>query len=138
MYGNKSKNLEKYKKSEGSYNSIKSGNQVVFGILKELERSMNIVAESIEKTKAWRPKEKDLNLKNKHFTKSLTAIYALQTSLNFDSENNIAIKLFQIYEYCRQQLIKGYSKKVVDDIMKAANAIKNILSSFEMGLKNAK
>ena len=86
MYGNKSKNLEQYQKSEGSYNTVKSGNQVVFGILKELERSMNIVAESIEKTKEWKPKEKDLNLKNKHFTKSLTAIYALQTSLNFDSE----------------------------------------------------
>ena len=69
-------------------------------------------------------KGKDLDLKNKHFTKSLTAIYALQTSLNFDSNNRLAINLFQIYEYCRQQLIKGYSKKVVDDIIKAANAIK--------------
>ena len=137
MYGNKSKNLEQYQKSEGSYNSVKSGNQVIFGILKELERSMNIVADSIEKTKEWKPKEKDLNLKNKHFTKSLTAIYALQTSLNFDSNNKIAINLFQIYEYCRQQLIKGYSKKVVIDIVKASNAIKNILLSFEEGLKNA-
>ena len=137
MYGNKSKNLEQYQKSEGSYNTVKTGNQVIFGILKELERSMNIVAKSIEKTKQWKPKEKDLDLKNKHFTKSLTAIYALQTSLNFDSNNSIAINLFQIYEYCRQQLIKGYSKKVVDDIMKAASAIKNILTSFEQGLKNA-
>ena len=93
MYGNKSKNLEQYQKSEGSYNTVKNGNQVVFGILMELERSMHIVASSIEKTKAWKPKEKDLNLKNKHFTKSLTAIYALQTSLNFDSNNKIAINL---------------------------------------------
>ena len=137
MYGNKSKNLEQYQKSEGSFNTVKTSNQVVFGILKELERSMSIVAESIEKTKEWKPKEKDINLKNKHFTKSLTAIYALQTSLNFDSNNKIAINLFQIYEYCRQQLIKGYSKKVVIDIIKAANAIKNILISFEEGLKNA-
>ena len=111
MYGNKSKNLEQYQKSEGSFNTVKTGNQVIFGILKELERSMNIVAKSIEKTKQWKPKEKDLDLKNKHFTKSLTAIYALQTSLNFDINNSIAINLFQIYEYCRQQLIKGYSKK---------------------------
>ena len=138
MYGNKSKNLEKYQKSEGSYNTVKNGNQVIFGILKELERSMNIVASSIEKTKKWKPREKDLDLKNKHFTKSLTAIYALQTSLNFDINSSIEINLFQIYEYCRQQLIKGYSKKVVDDIMKAANAIKNILTSFEAGLRNAK
>ena len=66
MYGNKSKNLEQYQKSEGSYNTVKSGNQVIFGILKELERSMNIVASSIEKTKEWKPQEKDLDLKNKH------------------------------------------------------------------------
>ena len=118
MYGNKSKNLEKYQKSEGSYNSTKTGNQIISGILRELERSMKIVASSIEKTKNWKLRKKDLDLKNKHFTKSLTAIYALQTSLNFDQNSNIAINLFQIYEYCRQQLIKGYSK-VVKDIIKA-------------------
>ena len=137
MYGNKSKNLEKYQKTEGAFNTVRTGNQIISGILKELERSMMIVAESIEKTKEWKPEENDLAIKNKHFTKSLTAIYALQTSLNFDRESNIAINLFQIYEYCRQQLIKGYSKKVVEGIIKAAKAIKNILQSFEEGLKNA-
>lgn len=138
MYGNKSKNLEKYKKSEGSYNTTKTGNQIISGILRELERSMVIVANSIEKTKNWKPEKKDLDLKNKHFTKSLTAIYALQTSLNFDQNSNIAINLFQIYEYCRQQLIKGYSKKVVEGINKAVNAINNILQSFEKGLQDAR
>ena len=137
MYGNKSKNLERYQKSEGAYNTVKTGNQIISGILRELERSMIIVADSIERTKDWKPEKKDLDLKNKHFTKSLTAIYALQTSLTFDRNTSIAINLFQIYEYCRQQLIKGYSKKVVEGIMKAANAIKNILQSFEEGLKNA-
>ena len=34
MYGNKSKNLEQYQKSEGSFNTVKTSNQVVFGILK--------------------------------------------------------------------------------------------------------
>ena len=136
MYANKSKNLEKYKKSEVSYNTTINGNQIISGILKELERSMMIVADSIEKTKSWKPQEKDLNLKNKHFTKSLTAIYALQSSLSFDVESNIATNLFQLYEYCRQQLIKGYSKKVVDGIIKAAKAIKNILQSFEEGFKS--
>ena len=138
MYGNKSKNLEQYQKSEGAFNTIKTGNQVIAGILKELHRSMVIVANNIEKTKNWKPEKKYLDLKNKHFTKSLTAIYALQTSLSFDNNSSIAINLFQIYEYWRQQLIKGYSQKVVEGIIKAVNAIKNILLSFEKGLKNAK
>ena len=137
MYGNKSKNLEKYQKSEVSYNATKSGNQIISGILKELHRSMMIVADGIEKTKNWKPEKKDIELKNKHFTKSLTAIYALQTSLSFDKETKIAVNLFQIYEYCRQQLIKGYTKKAVVGIIKASNAISNILTSFEEGLKNA-
>ena len=48
MYGNKSKNLEQYQKSEGAFNTIKTGNQVIAGILKELHRSMVIVANNIE------------------------------------------------------------------------------------------
>ncbi len=138
MYVNKSKNLEKYQNSESSFNSVKTGNQIISGILKELERSMIIVADSIEKTKKWKPEKKDLDLKNKHFTKSLTALYALQCSLTFDGKTNIAINLFQLYEYCRQQLIKGFSEKVVDGIVKATNAIRNIHESFEEGLASAK
>ena len=98
---------------------------------------MNIVADSIEKTKDWKPEEKDLQLKNKHFTKALTAIYSLQTSLNFDEGEQIAIKLFQLYEFCRRQLIKGFSNKVVSGIRKAALAIKDILSAWQEGVLNA-
>ena len=58
MYGNKSKNLEKYQKSEVSYNATKTGNQIISGILKELHRSMMIVADGIEKTKNWKPEKK--------------------------------------------------------------------------------
>ena len=81
MYTNKSKILQKYKSSEESFNKVRNGKEIIGAILNELERSLNIVADSIEKTKDWKPAEKDLNLKNKHFTKSLTAIYSLQTSL---------------------------------------------------------
>ena len=104
----------------------------------ELKRSMNIVAEKIETTKEWKPSEDDIKLKNKHFTKALTAIYSLQVSLNFDDGgDNIAIKLFQLYEYCRQQLIKGFSKKVVDGIKKGAEAIESICEAWQKGVANA-
>ena len=99
---------------------------------------MNIVADTIEKTKKWKPLEADIKLKNRHFSKSLTAIYSLQLSLNFDEGGNIAIKLFQLYEYCRQQLIKGFSKKVVEGIKKATEAIKSITEAWQNGVDNAK
>ena len=139
MYINKSKNLQSYKISEESSYAVKDKPAVVSAILMELKRSMNIVAEKIETTKEWKPSEDDIKLKNKHFTKALTAIYSLQVSLNFDEGgNNIAVKLFQLYEYCRQQLIKGFSKKVVDGINKAINTLNHIINAWkELKGKNA-
>ena len=138
MFTNKSKNLQKYKLTEQALFSEKNKTEVVTAILSELERSMNIVAETIEKTKKWKPIEDDIKLKNKHFTKALTAIYSLQVSLNFDQGGKIAIQLFQLYEYCRKQLINGFSKKVVDGIKKAANAIKEITDAWEQGVSNGR
>ena len=138
MYTNKSKNLQKYKLAQESSFVVKDKSAVISAILMELKRSMNIVVDKIESTKEWRPSDEDIKLKNTHFTKALTAIYSLQVSLNFDEGGNIAIKLFQLYEYCRQQLIKGYSKKVVSGIKKALEAIGSISEAWQIGVKNAK
>ena len=138
MYTNKSKNLQKYKLAQESSFVVKDKSAVISAILMELKRSMNIVVDKIESTKEWRPSDEDIKLKNTHFTKALTAIYSLQVSLNFDEGGNIAIKLFQLYEYCRQQLIKGYSKKVVIGIKKALEAIGSISEAWQIGVKNAK
>ena len=138
MYTNKSKNLQKYKNNEQALFSEKSKNEVISAILIELERSMNIVVQTIEKTKKWKPKEDDIKLKNKHFTKALTAIYSLQISLNFDQGGNISVQLFQLYEYCRKQLIKGFAKNVVDGIEKGANAIKDIAEAWKQGVASGR
>ena len=138
MYTNKSKNLQKYKLAQESSFVVKDKSAVISAILMELKRSMNIVVDKIESTKEWRPSDEDIKLKNTHFTKALTAIYSLQVSLNFDEGGNIAIKLFQLYEYCRQQLIKGYSKKVVSGIKKAVEAIGDISEAWQIGVNNAK
>ena len=134
MYTNKSKNIQKYKNNEQALFSEKSKSEVISAILLELERSMNIVVQTIEKTKKWKPKEDDIKLKNKHFTKALTAIYSLQVSLNFDQGENLSVQLFQLYEYCRKQLIKGFTKNVVDGIEKGANAIKDIAEAWKKGV----
>ena len=134
MYTNKSKNLQKYKLTEHALFSEKNKTEVVSAILMELERSMNIVVDTIEKTRQWKPKEDDIRLKNRHFSKALTAIYSLQVSLNFDQGGNISVQLFQLYEYCRKQLIKGFSKNVVEGIKKGANAIKEIAEAWQKGV----
>ena len=96
MYSNKSKNLQNYRKNEQALYLEKSKNEVISAILMELERSMNIVVETIEKTRKWKPKEDDIKLKNRHFSKALTAIYSLQISLNFDQ---VEIYLFNFFSF---------------------------------------
>jgi len=48
---------------------------------------------------------RQLKLKSESFARSLTIIYALQTSLDFEKGGNISENLFQLYEFSRQQLL---------------------------------
>ena len=41
----------------------------------------------------------------------------------------MAIKLFQIYEFCRKQLIKCFKEQVVEGTQKAINALDDIFST---------
>ena len=43
----------------------------------------------------------------------------------------IANNLFQLYEYCRHEIIKGFSHKIEDGIVKAIDVVKQIMSGWE-------
>ncbi|MCC5964900.1 MAG: flagellar protein FliS [Natronohydrobacter sp.] len=43
--------------------------------------------------------------------KAMSALYVLQSSLDMDSKQDIAVPLFQVYEYCRQQVMAGFRKE---------------------------
>ena len=126
VHFNKVKSL--YKKSESSDNLVKSPIEVVQTMIKELKKSMETVASAtnIEKKRSDRAK---------HFSRALVIIYTLQTSLDFEKGGKLATELFQIYEYCRQQLIKGFQKKIVDGIQKAVKALNDIFD-FETDVIN--
>lgn len=138
MNKNKSKIFEKYKSAEFSVNLQKNPMQIVGTILSELERSMNVVADNIEMSTKKNYDENHTDKKNTHFTRSLVAIYTLQTSLDFDKGGQIATQLFQLYEYCRKQLIKGFSSKVVGGIRKAVACLKEIMLAWEQMVTNEK
>ena len=42
-------------------------------------------------------------------------------------------KLFQLYEFCRQQLIKCFREQVVEGVKKAMNALEEIFITNQMG-----
>ena len=128
--------LDVYKKVVKSGDLQKNPYEVVKLILQELSRTMQILSEDIEKKKQLDIKQKSGDLLSlqksisKNVTRSLTTIYSLQTSLDFDKGGKIATGLFQLYEYCRVQIISGFTKSINDGIIKAKKALDQILSAW--------
>jgi flagellar protein FliS len=136
--------LDVYKKVVKSGDLQKNPYEVVKLILQELSRTMQILSEDIEKKKQLDIKQQSGDLLSlqksisKNVTRSLTTIYSLQTSLDFDKGGKIATGLFQLYEYCRVQIISGFTKSINDGIIKAKKALDQILSAWNnMQTKNA-
>lgn len=136
--------LDVYKKVVKSGDLQKNPYEVVKLILQELSRTMQILCEDIEKKKQLDIKQQSSDLLSlqksisKNVTRSLTTIYSLQTSLDFDKGGKIATGLFQLYEYCRVQIISGFTKSINDGIIKAKKALDQILSAWNnMQIKNA-
>ncbi len=92
---------EAYRKTEKqAVNEHSSDYQIVAKIFDELIRSMNIYSSEIVKNNA------DHNLKSEHFARTLTIIYTLQSSLDFEKGGEIANNLFKLYEYARQKVLE--------------------------------
>ena len=108
-----------YKKVEKSHNEVKNPIEVVKTMVKELNKSMTVVVNCIEKNEKT-------TTKSKYFSKALIIIYTLQTTLDFDKGGKLATQLFQIYEFCRQQLISGFSKNIKENINKSINALNQV------------
>ena len=67
---------------------------------------------------------------SKYVTRSLTTIYSLQTSLDFEKGGEITKSLFQLYEFCRQQIIKAFSNNDNNGLKKAFDALNEIISAW--------
>ena len=136
--------LDVYKKVVKSGDLQKNPYEVVKLTLQELSRTMQLLSEDIEKKKQLDLKKQTSDLLplqksiSKNVTRSLTTIYSLQTSLDFDKGGRIATGLFQLYEYCRIQIISGFTKSINEGIIKAKQALDQIISGWNnMQTKNA-
>ena len=132
--------IQAYKKTQQSTNTVTSSHEIVRTLMKELVNSMQKLVLDIQddrgrKADKFIPNttqdEKNIQKKSKNLSKSLSIIYGLQTSLDFDKALEIANNLFQLYEYCRQEIIKGFSQKIEDGIVKAIDIIKQIMEGWE-------
>ena len=116
---NKAKNF--YKNSEKSAIQSQDPISIVKTMVGELRRSMDkvVLSTGIDSQR---------QIRTKYFSRSLVIIYTLQTTLDFDKGEKLATKLFQIYEYCRQQLIKCFKEQIIDGAKKAINALEDIFT----------
>ena len=132
--------LNAYKKTQQSSNVVTSSHEIVRTLMKELVNSMQKIVLNIQDERKRKQdqylvdkafEEKNARHKSKNLSKSLSIIYGLQTSLDFDKALEIANNLFQLYEYCRHEIIKGFSQKFEDGILKAIDVINQIMEGWE-------
>ena len=71
------------------------------------------------------------SIKSQSFSKSLTAIYILQSSLNFDEGKEIAENLYRIYEFCKDGIMRGFTKRDPKLIYNAIPPIDEILDGWK-------
>ena len=70
-------------------------------------------------------------LSSNSFSKSLTAIYILQSSLNFDEGKDIAENLYRIYEFAKDGIMKGFTKRDSKLVYDAIPPIDEILDGWK-------
>jgi len=99
---------------------------IVMTMLDALLKSMQIFVENIDLKNGG-----DAEMKSKHFSRAISIIYALQSSLDFEKGGDIANNLFQLYEYARIKLIEDLGKGVTEGTLGAINAIASIRDAWE-------
>ena len=133
--------INAYKKTQESSNTVSSSHEIVRSLMKELKNSMQKIVLDIQEDRRKEDlsslinkdfKTKKALKKSKNLSKALSIIYGLQTSLDFDKALEIATNLFQLYEYCRQKIIRGFSQKIEDGIIEAIEIITQIMEGWEV------
>ena len=126
-----------YKKVKKSGDLVKSPYEIVKIILNELQRNIHLMILEIDKKKAFTISRKFKEVKSsqnsisKYLVRSLTTIYSLQTSLDFEKGGTIATNLFQLYEFCRIQVINSFSSNNNSGLKKSYDALTQIIQAWE-------
>lgn len=99
--------------------------KIIEEILKDLKKNMETLAYSLDNEPVLS------SIKSNSFSKSLTAIYILQSSLNFDDGKEIADNLYNIYEFCKNGIMKGFTKRDSKLVYDAIPPIEEILDGWK-------
>ena len=98
--------------------------KIIEEVLKDLRKNMETLAYSIDNEPVIS------SIKSQSFSKSLTAIYILQSSLNFEEGKEVAENLYRIYEFCKDGIMKGFTQKDSKIVYDAIPPIDEILDGW--------
>jgi len=110
-----------YKKSrQAGLSGSSDPHEMITLTLEELSRCLrNLQSLTIEHDK-----------KTKYFSNAFTAVYILQTSLDFEKGGEIAENLFKLYEYCRNQLQKAMNSDHDAKLEACENVLNDIIDAW--------
>ena len=102
---------------------------IILLMFDELLRSMNLVIEQLNAD------SRDHEIFAKHYARSLSIIYTLQSSLDMERGGDVALSLFRVYAYGRQMLMKDNSEKTSIGSQKAHQLLSEIRQAWaDMGM----
>mgnify|MGYP006091744437 FL=1 len=104
--------------------AVDNPHKIIQEVLIELIKNMKTLAYALDNE----PVRSDM--KSKAFSKSITAIYILQSSLDFEKGGEIASNLFNLYDYCKRGIMKGFTKQDSKLIYDAIPPIDEILDGW--------
>ena len=102
-----------------------SPHSIIKEVLTELKKNMETLAYSIDNEPVVS------SIKSNSFSKCITAIYILQSSLDFENGGDIANNLSNIYEFCKKGVMKGFTKRNSKLIYDAIPPIDEILDGWK-------
>lgn len=118
-----------YRRTEaGEALAVESPHGIILVTLRELEKSLRVLAAA----------EPERSYPAQHVNRAFTAIYILQSSLDFDKGGEISANLFSVYEYCRLRVAEAFRREPAPKLVECAEHIAGILSAWqEMGARAA-
>ena len=114
-----------YKKTDQMEIAQPDANSILIKCFDELIKSMKIFQNNIV------PNTEHFRKKSSSFSRALTIVYSLQSSVDFEKDINIAKSLFQVYEYTRISLIEEFKSCKVNKSLNALTALVEIRDSWK-------
>ena len=114
-----------YKNTDQMEIAQPDANSILIKCFDELIKSVKIFQKNIV------PNTENFRKKSSSFSRALTILYSLQSSVDFEKDINIARSLFQVYEYMRISLIEEFKSCKVNKSVNALTAIVEIRDSWK-------